>query len=458
MGRLLSVTCALLMVACATPALAADDLAARARQSLERGVEFFTTKVATRGGYLWWYSEDLKEREGEGKATDSQIWVQPPGTPAVGEAFLRAYRATKDRRYLDAARAAGEALAWGQLETGGWDYKIDFSEEESRRWYFRRDKGKLSPEDAAKRRNTSTFDDDNSQSALRFLMGVAAETKDPGIQEALDYGLAFLLKAQYPNGAWPQRYPPPKSGYASYYTFNDNTIRDCIRTALDAHRHTGRAEFLDAVKKAGEFILKAQRPEPQPVWAQQYDQEMKPAWARKFEPASVCSAESVGVMRTLVDLYIETGDEKYLEPIPRAIAWFERSQIAPNRWARFYELETNKPLYFTRKYELVYTDNDLPTHYSFQGDYGVRRFIASYEQVKKSGREAILRARDRKLTDAERAARAKALAPAVEEAIKAQDGQGRWLRNGRIECSTFIRNVNALSEYLEMAGGAPAGG
>ena len=262
------------------------------------------------GGYLWWYSEDLQERWGETQATASQIWVQPPGTPAVGEAFLRAYRATGDQRYLEAARAAARALAWGQLETGGWDYRIDFDEEQSRRWYFRRDQGKLTPEEAARRRNTSTFDDDNSQSALRFLMGVCRETKDAEIQEALDYGLAFLLKAQYPNGAWPQRYPPPKSGYGSYYTFNDDTIRDCVRTALPrtgtpAGRVPGRGEA------SRNFILKAQQPEPQPVWAQQDDHDMKPAWARKFEP-SVCSSESVGVMRTLIDLYIETGEERFL--------------------------------------------------------------------------------------------------------------------------------------------------
>jgi PelA/Pel-15E family pectate lyase len=455
MGRLTHLMAALLAMTLATPACGAEDLAARARQSLERGVEFFTTKVATRGGYLWWYSEDLQERWGETQATASQIWVQPPGTPAVGEAFLRAYRATGDQRYLEAARAAARALAWGQLETGGWDYRIDFDEEQSRRWYFRRDQGKLTPEEAARRRNTSTFDDDNSQSALRFLMGVCRETKDAEIQEALDYGLAFLLKAQYPNGAWPQRYPPPKSGYGSYYTFNDDTIRDCVRTALAAHRHTGRAEFLDAAKRAGDFILKAQQPEPQPVWAQQYDHDMKPAWARKFEPPSVCSSESVGVMRTLIDLYIETGEERFLAPIPRALAWFERSQIAPNRWARFYELGTNRPLYFTKKYELVYTDHDLPTHYSFQGEFGVRRFIATYEEVKKKGREAILRARES--TQEQRAARAKALAPRVEAVIASQDPKGRWLNKGRIECGTFVRNLNTLSEYLEMAGSAPAG-
>src|SRR5690242_15323160 len=84
--------------------------------------------IATHGGYLWSYSLDLKDRRGEGKATATQIWVQPPGTPAVGLAFLRAYEATGDAAHLEAARAAADALAVAQLESGGWNCMIDFDE------------------------------------------------------------------------------------------------------------------------------------------------------------------------------------------------------------------------------------------------------------------------------------------------------------------------------------------
>jgi hypothetical protein len=38
-------------------------------------------------------SEDLRHRQGEGVAGPSEIWVQPPGTPTVGLAFLAAYEA-----------------------------------------------------------------------------------------------------------------------------------------------------------------------------------------------------------------------------------------------------------------------------------------------------------------------------------------------------------------------------
>jgi pectate lyase-like protein len=464
----------------ATGAAAEDPLAKETRAALEKATASFRS-LSTQGGYLWWYSEDLKERAGERKATETQIWVQPPGTPSVGMAFLRAYEVTKDRQYLDAARSAADALARGQLESGGWDYVIDFDPQESKRWYRRSDRGMIDAKEAAKRRNTSTFDDNNTQSALRLLMAAADASKgsageqDARIREALEYGLAGMLRAQYPNGAWPQRYDGkprnpgdyparrarfpetwsrtwPGSDYQGFYTFNDNSIRDCILTMLEAHRRYGKREYLEAAKKAGDFILLAQLPAPQAAWAQQYDREMQPAWARKFEPPSVSSGESGGIVRTLIDLYLETGEAKYLDPVPAAIDWFKRSQIAPNKWARFYEMGTNKPLYFTKDYKLVYTDDDLPTHYSFQASYGLPAVIAYYEEVKRLGREAYLEQRKpRPLTPVQREARRRSLESRTREVIQALDPKGRWVANGRIESQVFIRNAGALSDYLEVA-------
>src|SRR3954470_19083766 len=81
-----------------------------------------------------------------------------------------------------------------------------------------------------------------------------------------------------------------------------------------------------------------------PAWAQQYDADMHPAWARRFEPPAVTGGESHGAMRILLRVYRETGDARYLEPIPRALAYLRRSRLPDGRLARFYELETNRPL------------------------------------------------------------------------------------------------------------------
>ena len=71
-------------------------------QAMKRATEYYRTQVASHGGYVYHYSIDLTQRWGEGKATKDQIWVQPPGTPTVGLAYVAAYKATGDRYYLEA--------------------------------------------------------------------------------------------------------------------------------------------------------------------------------------------------------------------------------------------------------------------------------------------------------------------------------------------------------------------
>lgn len=480
-----------LALALLAPVVSAADapLAHEARAAMTRATTFMRS-IAAEGGYLWRYSPDLKERAGENVATPTQIWVQPPGTPSMGMAFLRAYEATGDALFLDAAKAAAHALVVGQLESGGWDYVIDFDPAKSPAWYRRSDIGKVSAAEAGKRRNVSTFDDDNSQSALRLLLAVADaakgsnEPRDVGIREARDYALTKLLAAQRPNGGWPQRwsgqpadpkeypvqqasfpasYPReyPKASYNLFYTLNDNTHRDCVNTLLDAGRRLGRPEYRAAALRGGDFLILAQLPEPQPVWAQQYNPQLQPAWARAFEPPSVCSGESVGVMRLLVDLYLETGDEKFLEPLPRAIAWFKRSEIAPGTWARMYEIGTNTPIYGDRDGKIKYRVEDLSperqTGYSWKGAYGVAGAIAAYDGVKAAGRNATLAkqqaAAEKARTPAAKAARARQLEPQVKRIVGELDATGRWIADYRgkpaIRTETFIVNTRLLADYLE---------
>ena len=82
---------------------------------MKRAAEFYRAQAAAHGGYVYYYALDFSERWGEGKATVDQIFIQPPGTPAVGMAFLKAHTATGDKAYLAAAQAAAEALVAGSL-------------------------------------------------------------------------------------------------------------------------------------------------------------------------------------------------------------------------------------------------------------------------------------------------------------------------------------------------------
>jgi len=291
------------------------------------------------------------------------------------------------------------------------------------------------------------------------------------------FGLDSLLRVQYPNGAWPQRFvePPdpakfpvrkaaypdswsrtyPKTDYREFYTFNDNTIADTIATMLEAARIYGDGRYQQAAEKAGDFIILAQMPDPQPAWAQQYDANMCPAWARRFEPPAITGGESQGVLRTLMTLYRNTGNRKYLEPIPRAIQYLKVSRLGDGRLARFHELRTNKPLYFTKQYELTYDSSDMPTHYAFIVGSQLDSMEAAYQQLSTSTYQppdAADRPASIRLTGS--------LASQAETAVRHLDSRGAWVEEGQlrhqagpadrrvIRCDTFARNVKILSRFL----------
>ena len=90
-------------------------------------------------------------------------------------------------------------------------------------------------------------------------MATGNTLREQAIRRARDVGLRKLLEAQYPNGAWPQRYDGvpkqpqdfpvlpahypktwsrvyPKANYINHYTFNDNSHRDWVLLAL---KHIG---------------------------------------------------------------------------------------------------------------------------------------------------------------------------------------------------------------------------
>jgi hypothetical protein len=476
--RKVLVYCCAIAAACIGRDARPDEALTReqATDALHRAVAFFRTKVGVQGGYIYKVSADLTRREGEEKVGATTAWIQPPATPAVGMAYLEAYRLANDPPLLEAAIETGMALVNTQLESGGWDNQIEFGPEERRRCAYRVNKHT----DLRKLRNTTTFDDDKSQSCLRFLMqlDLTVDQKNAAIHEAAAYAQDAFLKAQYPNGAWPQRYSEfpqagefpvlkasypeswprtfPGADYKSYYTLNDNTITDLITTMLEAYDLYGEERFLASAKKAGDFYLLAQMPDPQPGWAQQYDAGMHPAWARKFEPPAITGGESQKLMRTLMLLYRRTGDDKYLEPIPRALAYYRTCVLPNGRMARFYELQTNKPLYFTKQYELTYSSDDMPTHYAFIVSSSLDRIATEYEKLKEEGPPKESRPRE-----PERPRMTSSLARDAAEVVAALDERGAWVTAGKlsnygsedgtrevIDSRVFIENVETLARFV----------
>jgi len=429
----------------ASAASADDALLEQTRDAMAKATGFFTS-ISTNGGWVGIYSLDLKQRWGEAvyeKAKATQIWVQPPGTPTVGKTLLRAFRVTGDKRYLAAARNTGRALVWGQRTGGGWDHRVDVSH--------------LAPDAKVPERKKGhcTLDDNISQGAIDFLMDLDETLDEPWLDDGVALGLTFLLRSRFPNGAWPQWYPL-RGGYHDYYTFNDNTINDCIRVLLDAHRRYGKQEYLDGAKRGGDFIILSQVKPPQAGWAQQYSHDLKPAKARSFDPAAVCSATTARNIRTLVDLAVTTHDRTYLRPIPAAVDWLGRSKLRDGVWARLYEVGTNKPIYGDRDGKIHYTLEEISEErrrgYSWQSGYGVASAKAYYERVCKMGPAVYAKSRVKTSSPAGLAKRARGLAPRVKKVIAALDSQGRWVDDDKmLRCQTFVANMRVLCDYVEAA-------
>jgi PelA/Pel-15E family pectate lyase len=514
----------LILLAVPASVLAApqDDgaLKERARAALRKAVEFYRTNVATEGGYHFAYAEDLSYGRSEMSEGPTRVEVQRDGTPLVGMAYLDAYEATRDRYYLEASRDVARALVRGQYCSGGWDYYIEFDPQKRAQFPYRVD-GRCTNTDGAGSQRPTTLDDNITQAAARLLMRVDRDLdfKDEQIHEAARFALDSLIKAQYPNGAWPQRfsrfpdplafpvkrasYPEswprvwPGGSYYTHYTFNDNSVVDAIDTMLEAARIYKETRYAAAAEKGGEFMLLAQMPEPQPGWAQQYDQNMHPAWARQFEPPSITGGESQNVMRALLLLYRETGNRKYLEPLPRALAYYRRSLLpdvaSPSEirrrscpkgvpcLARFYELKTNRPLYITKGtrvtaldqgvrnvggYEVSYSDASVITHYAvLVSAAGLAEIEREYREAERANPASLKRA-DR-LRGLSPWSRRETPVGSVEEAspnqtgsvdrvravLDAMDPRGAWIEEGQIGRSDRLVSVFAGREMVVTIGG-----
>lgn len=489
---------ALIMLAAASAG--AQDLSREeGLRALRKAAAFYHETVSPYGAYHFAYTGDLSYGRSEHADSPTRPEVQREGTPSAGDAFLRAWDATGDRYYLEAARRVAHAYVSGQLCSGGWDYGIEFDPAKRKQFAYRADGNCGTP-------GVTTLDDNVTQSAMRFIMRVDRELnfEDRKVHEASLYALDRLMKAQYPIGAWPQRYSDfpdpakfpvrrasypaswakkwPGANYQAHYTFNDNSLIDMIDTMLEAARIYRDPKYLASAEKGGEFILMAQMPDPQPAWAQQYDADMHPAWARAFEPPSVSGGESQGIMRMLLVLYGETGNRKYLEPVPRALGYLKNSALKPEQipdrrrnrkraeaapagglgnWrreggimlARFYELETNRPLYITKGtrvsvqgertklvdgYELSYSPASVITHYGVvTGGDELAAIEAEYRRVVAAAPSSLRRPEKlRGLSPwSERAGRARpasAIAERAKAAAAGMDSRGAWVEDGVI--------------------------
>lgn len=274
-----------------------------------------------------------------------------------------------------------------QRNNGGWPKNYDM-------------RAILTPEQIAniletKDETNTTFDNTTTHPHIYYLAQVYTLTQNEKYKAGCLKGLDFVMEAQYENGGWPQYYPL-QDNYSRHITFNDEAYIGIMTLISRAIKNDPNFAFLDntykknlstSYQKGLECILNMQikTNDTLTVWCQQHNEiDLSPAWARSFEPPSICNKESAAVVLFLME--IENPNKRIINSIQSAVQWFTESRIyntrteifnappmesefrtvtrdrrvvedpsAPPIWTRYYELKTKRPLFCDRDSKYRYS-------------------------------------------------------------------------------------------------------
>lgn len=280
--------------------------------------------------------------------------------------------------------AVTNVLSW-QAESGSWPKNQDNS-----KMPF-----------SGKKKETGTFDNGSTTDELRFLARALEVTGEARCGKAFLAGFDHVLEAQYRNGGWPQYFPLSKQ-YHRHITFNDNSMVR-ILVFLRETKTEKRYDFIGperriAAEKAFNLgvdcILKCQfvRDGKPTVWcAQHHEITLRPAMARSYELESLSGSESGGILKFLMS--IESPSPEVIRAVKAGVEWFHESKITglkiekvdgvrtavsdpagPALWARFYDLETNRPFFCDRDGVKHWDFNEIGKErrngYAWYGNWG----------------------------------------------------------------------------------------
>lgn len=255
-----------------------------------------------------------------------------------------------------------------------------------------------------------TFDDGHTAHETRYLVRMFNATGDATYRDAALKAIDQIIAAQYANGGFPQRYPPGEK-YPRYITFNDRTMVNLLELMRDVSKDPA-FDFAGPDRKlvGGRMVdagircilaLQHQGRHGLTAWAAQYDEEtLAPRPARAFEPASLASAESADVLLFLMSL--DQPGPEVVASVRTGVEWFRRVELhglrvtrtkddvtvaadpsAPPVWARFYDLNTLRPVFAGRdgvvKRSLAEIEQERRTGYAWYGDWGEKVF-KTYEK------------------------------------------------------------------------------
>ncbi len=273
-----------------------------------------------------------------------------------------------------------------------------------------------------------TTDNGATFQEMTFLSKMYRQVPDERYKKAFLLGLDYILEAQYENGGWPQFYPL-KKGYYTHITFNDDSmvnilnVLDEIKNKTDYYSIQAPDETIERTKiafdKGIDCILKTQYKQNGVLtsWCAQHDENtFLPAKARAYELPSLSGAESAKIVLLLMT--IENPSEEIKTAINSAVEWFEKVKItglkeirtynekgkvtnkkmvadenAKPIWARFMELDDNRPFFCDRdgvkKYSIEEIGAERRNGYGWYTDQPKEVFKKYARWKKKYGVESV---------------------------------------------------------------------
>ncbi|MAI73327.1 MAG: pectate lyase [Rhodopirellula sp.] len=248
-----------------------------------------------------------------------------------------------------------------------------------------------------------TFDNGATVNEIRLLARAYGATERKVYKAAFLKGVLCILDTQYPNGGWPQA--PQPNGYQRHITFNDGTMVGLMLLLRDVYSEEQygfinedlRQRCKNAFQVAVNCILACQIKVNGKLtaWCAQHDHKtLTPRGARSYEHPSISGSESAGITRLLMS--IAEPSESIQTSVRSAVQWFRDSKLTGIRvkktsdgdkqvipttngsplWARFYEIDTNRPIFSGRdgiiQYDLAKIESERRTGYSWYGTAGQR--------------------------------------------------------------------------------------
>ena len=346
-----------------------------------------------RGAWLAYLqsSEQQEKLDRAALASERQGMKDLPSDPTLGFS-ARSMPLDRDPSWYGSpeARHIADVIVSFQTPAGGWGKNMNMTGElRARGQSFVPDNSNRlpSPGDFDAARDPSwhyvgTLDNDATTTEMHFLAKVQANVSrsdGEAYRTAFLRGVRYLLAAQYPNGGWPQVWPL-EGGYHDAITFNDDAVYNAVELLTDVSEGKPDVAFIPqklrkqaavAVANALKCILAAQYRVAgrQTIWGQQVDMlTLKPVAARNYEPAALSSEESAHLLMYLMSL--SRPSDQVRTAISDGIAWLHEHAIynkavvggrntpegrhlidqqgAGPLWARFYALDTEKPIFGDR--------------------------------------------------------------------------------------------------------------